>query len=118
VSYDQALPSVTIKVATPDGKMFVIIVDDENGNPTRVIIAIGKAGSTLMAWAESISRLATRLFKNGSTVHEVVKELTGIRADRLTLHNGTEITSGPEGLAKALLIYQEWKSGTYRNVDR
>lgn len=118
MSFSQALPSVTIKVATPDGTMFVNIVDTEDGRPTRVIITIGKAGSALMAWADSISRLATRLFKNGSSVNEVIQELTGIRADRLSLSGETEITSGPEGLAKALLIYQEYKSGTYRNVDR
>lgn len=114
MSHDQALPSVTIRVATPDGKMFVIIVDDTNGNPTRVIIAIGKAGSRLMAWAESMSRLTTRLIKNGSSINDVIMEVSGIRADRLVMNGETEITSGPEGLAKALLIYQEYKSGTYR----
>lgn len=111
-TFDSALPSVTIKVLTPDGTLYVSIAE-QDGKPTRVLISIGKAGSRLAAWADAVARLLTMLVKRDVEVSQLIAELSAISSDGFRMHGQTEIHSGPEGVAKALILYEEerWQRG-------
>ena len=104
----ESLPSVTIKVPTPDGTMYVCISDYE-GRPWRVDITIGKAGSALMAWAHSLARLCTMALQGSASLDDLINELAGVTSDKLTMNQRTEVRSGPEGVAIAFLRYLEQK---------
>ena len=101
---DTNYKSFSVRVETPDGTMFVHILEDENEIPQKVIINIGKAGTNLTAWADAAARLVSRLLPN---VHGVIEELTGLTTARYSrLPKGEIIHSGPEGIAYALLKYR------------
>ena len=48
------LNSATVKVQTPDGTMYLIIMENEHGMPSRVDIQIGKSGTNIRAWYMAI----------------------------------------------------------------
>jgi hypothetical protein len=104
----QVLPSVSVRVETPEGTMFVHIVE-ENDMPVMVLVNIGKAGTNVAAWGDALARMVTKtLPKIG--VMGAIEELSGITSGKITrLKRGIVCRSGPEGLALALLTYsQEW----------
>jgi len=104
---DQTFPTLSVRVETPDGTMFVHILEDEKGLPCKVNINIGKAGTNLSAWADASARLVSRLLPN---VHGVIEELTGLTCSRFKrMPHGEMIRSGPEGIAYALLKYNGMK---------
>lgn len=101
---DKAYATFSVRVETPDGTLFVHIIEDEREIPQQVIINIGKAGTNLSAWADAAARLVTRMLPN---VHAAIEELTGITSSRFRrLPKGQMIRSGPEGIAYALLAYR------------
>lgn len=103
MNLEQALPTYSYRVETPDGTMFIHIVENERGLPCQVHINIGKAGTNLSAWADAAARLVSRLLPN---VHGAIEELTGITTSRFRrMPKGEVIRSGPEGIAYALLKY-------------
>lgn len=100
-----AYSTKSIKVDTPDGVMFVHIVENEYGTPIQLLINIGKCGTNLAAWADSMARLASALLPV-SGISGIIDMLSGITSSKLIrLGNGEFIRSGPEGLASALLKY-------------
>lgn len=106
---DIAYRTVSVQVGTPDGVMFVHVVENEKGFPIQVLINIGKSGSNLAAWADAIARLVTRLLPHIG-ITGVIEEVSGITSSQLRQRENGEVTrSGPEGLAIALLKYSaEW----------
>lgn len=100
------LSSVTIKVKTPDGKMFVTIAEDvETGKASHIQINIGKAGSGLQAWASTTAELCSLALSLGAKVEQLI-EINRVTSDRLsTDDDGHEVRSGPDGLAHALRVY-------------
>jgi len=103
VNGGRAYPTFSYRVETPDGTMFIHIVEDERGLPQQVHINIGKAGTNLSAWADAAARLVSRSLPN---VHGAIEELTGITTSRFRrMPKGEMIRSGPEGIAYALLKY-------------
>lgn len=105
---NEVLPCYSEMIDTPDGKMWVTIVE-RNGVPVQVIVSIGKTGSYTMAWANAASLLITRLLEF-ITIHQVIQELSGIATGRLAyLTGGDKCRSGPEGIAIALLRYRKEK---------
>ena len=51
------MSGTTYKQQTPFGVCYVTINSDENENPFEVFITIGKAGSDIAAFAESLGRM-------------------------------------------------------------
>jgi hypothetical protein len=102
----EVLPSITVKVKTPDGTMFVNI-SERNHVPYRIDITIGKAGSAIQAWAAAMSAMLTLAVKAGLNLHILIEELSNISSDKTTndLINGRIIRSGPDGIVQALTIY-------------
>lgn len=108
---DNFFSSETVRVSTPDGTMFVNIMEDERGEPIHIIINVGKAGHSVGAWACAMAELCTVLLKDGkNTISDLIVHLSGITTNKHLRHmNGAVCRSGPEGLVIALLKYRDGK---------
>lgn len=105
---DEQLPAYSVMVETPDGTMWVTIIE-RDGNPVQVLISIGKAGSALMAWAFAMERMITRLLEHES-IYTIIEEVSGITSEKLKVNRrGGVCRSGPEGIAQAFLDYRKEK---------
>jgi len=98
------LPNVTIRVRTPDGTMFVS-VSEHNGDPTQLLIHIGKSGHSLQAWADALARVVSLALRNGVKIQAIIAEISQITTDRRAFSNGISIYSGPDGVTHGLLQY-------------
>lgn len=104
---DLGLASFTYKILTPDGKVFVTIAESDN-KPIKILITVGKSGSAISAWANTVAELTSALFEKEASVLEILTIFTNIVSDRLIMHSsGARITSGVDGLRYCLLRYQE-----------
>lgn len=99
----------TIKVQTPDGTMFVHVMELNSGVPYKIDLSIGKAGSAIQAWAQAVARLASLALRRGALLSELAEEISSITTDRLTVNGGRVTRSGPDGIAQALVIYIQSK---------
>ena len=107
-----AQTSLTYKIATPNGVMFVTIVESidyrKRPVPINVLITIGKSGSAIMAWATMTADLSSLLFKMKSDLEDIIVAISMNLSDRSILQKpGVFIRSEPEGIKYALLRYQE-----------
>ncbi len=109
ITISAPMKSVSIKVNTPDGKMFVVIAE-ENGVPKEILIYIGKAGYALSAWCEALQRIVALALKSGVDIHTIITEISNLRSDKSVMSNGLVVRSGPEGLVVALLRYLSMKN--------
>lgn len=106
-------PSFTVKVMTPDGVMFVTIVEEDNpisneAEPVQILIAIGKTGSAIAAWANMAALLISTLLEESISISDIIMRISNILSDGIsTQKTGIDIRSGPEGLQYALTRYNE-----------
>ena len=104
--------SLTYRVMTPNGVMFVTVVESLNYMkrpiPTNMLIAIGKSGSAIMAWANMTADLITLLFKSKLDLEDIIAAISMNLSDQSVLQRpGIQIRSEPEGIKYALFRYQE-----------
>jgi len=103
-----AYNSSTIRVETPNGTMFVNILENQQGNPFKVIINLGKAGTPVSAWANALAELCSVLLERGMSITDLIVHLSGITSERYKASiNGPVVRSGPAGLVIALLKYRD-----------
>lgn len=102
-------PTVSIKVRSPSGTIFVHILENSFGKPVRILINVGKSGSELNAWTDSLARMVTMLLERDEDIFNIVEQLHNMTSDRANLRGHAR--SGPEALAKALLMYVNDKLG-------
>lgn len=107
--------SLTYKITTPNGVMFVTIVESIDYRnkpvPVNILITIGKSGSAIMAWANMTASLISLLFKKKADVEDIIAEISMNLSDRSVLQKlGIVIRSEPEGISYALMRYQEDRS--------
>ncbi|KKM91112.1 hypothetical protein LCGC14_1231860 [marine sediment metagenome] len=107
-----AQDSLTYKVMTPNGVMFITIVESVDYRkrpiPTTLLITIGKSGSAIMAWATMTADLITLLFERKVDLEDIIAVISMNLSDRAALQKpGIFIRSEPEGIKYALLRYQE-----------
>ena len=103
--------STTIEVATPDGKLFAIIIE-KSGNPHEVLIEIGKTGQSVRAWTDAMGRIISLGLQSGLKIERIIEELSNVTTDKLTKSRGQNIRSGPEGVAYALIRYIQDQSAS------
>lgn len=102
--------SVNVRVPTPDGTMYVTIMENENRRPFQILINIGKAGTSVSAWADALSRIVSKLFETGVGVNEIIEEFSLMGTDKVArMDDGSQVHSGPEGVAVALMRYRSGK---------
>ena len=110
-----AQESLTWKIMTPNGVMFVTIVESidylKKPIPVEILITIGKSGSAIMAWANMTASLISLLFKRKTDIEDIIAEISMNLSDHSVLQKpGVSIRSEPEGIKYALMRYQEERS--------
>jgi hypothetical protein len=102
--------SMTIEVKTPDGVLYYILCEDEDGQLNKVISIFGKAGTALAAWAFATDCLVNMLLERKVGVNEIIERLSNISNSKpIRTATGVKVGSGPEGLVVALLEYKRQK---------
>jgi hypothetical protein len=98
-----------IEVTTPDGTMFVTILE-LNNKPIGFRLEIGKSGSTLRAWCEAVGQLATLAIQAGISLDDIITELSNLSSDKLVFTGKqVPVRSGPDGFVVALMRYRQSK---------
>lgn len=98
---------VTISKETPLGTVHITMNDDEEG-PAEVFMTIGKAGSDIMAMAESLGRSISLYLRTPSylsrheKVREEVEQLRGIGGARSVGFGEARVSSLADAIARAM----------------
>lgn len=101
---------ITIQVPSPDGTMFVTIMEDNVGKPVGVDIHIGKAGAAVAAWANALARIMNVALDRGATINDLAVELSNMTSDkRRDTANGEPVRSAIEAVWLALVKYKRDK---------
>ena len=74
----RSLPSVTSKLNTEYGSLFVTVCLDEDGQPFEVFGSLGKAGSLQHGFTELACRLVSLHLRRGTPLEEVIDQIRGI----------------------------------------
>ena len=103
--------SQTYRVYTPDATLFVIIVDDHDGEPMSVDIHGVRGNAPLALWILSISQFINHLLKSGTHISKIITLLDVPVSPKYSQNNnGIRIYSGPDGIKWALTQYLQDKS--------
>jgi len=104
---DRIYNSQTYQIRTPDGMMYINLLEDKDGSLVMIDVQIGKAGGSLRVWAHCMGRMLTMLLEHGAYIDDLVEELSSQTTDRLAIHQGNvKVRSGPEGIYVALMKYK------------
>lgn len=100
------LMGTTYKVLTPQGRAFITINKDDNGNPFEVFANVGKAGSDVTALSEALGRVISGWLRTSTnplnTMKEIVVQLIGIGGARSVGFGANRVSSVPDAVAKVL----------------
>jgi len=77
-SRPRCLPSVTTKLSTELGSLFVTVGLDEDGQPFEVFGSLGKAGSLQHGMTEMACRLVSLHLRRGTPLNEIIGQIQGI----------------------------------------
>ena len=91
----------TRRMRTGDGTLYVTVNEDENGL-CEVFTAIGKAGGTVAAQTEAISRLISLALRSGIDPNSIINQLKGISGPNPTWEDGQLILSTPDAIGRAI----------------
>ena len=91
----------TRRMRTGDGTLYITVNEDENGL-CEVFTAIGKAGGTVAAQTEAISRLISLALRSGVDPNSIIDQLKGISGPNPTWEDGQLILSTPDAIGRAL----------------
>ena len=101
----------TRRMRTGDGTLYVTVNEDENGL-CEVFTAIGKAGGTVAAQTEAISRLISLALRSGVDPNSIINQLKGISGPNPTWEDGQLILSTPDAIGRALETFVNGESPT------
>jgi ribonucleoside-diphosphate reductase alpha chain len=122
MTISDSMQTYSVRVETPDGTLFVHIIEDDEGNPVEVRLNIGKAGGPLQAWSSCAALLISLGLQKAANIYDMLETLCDIKADKLTVSSGIPIYSGPDGLVQAFLTYlkekEHEKYGTGQTKER
>ena len=74
----RSLPSVTTKLGTELGSLFVTVGLDQDGQPFEVFGSLGKAGSLQHGMTELACRLVSLHLRRGTPLDEIIGQTQGI----------------------------------------
>ena len=77
-SRPRCLPSLTTKLGTELGSLFVTVGLDEDGQPFEVFGSLGKAGSLQHGMTEMACRLVSLHLRRGTPLDEIIGQIRGI----------------------------------------
>lgn len=96
------LNEVTQRIQTGTGKVYVIINEDENGEPFDLFINIGSSGGYTNSWAEALAMTISVGLRSGADPEEIADKLMGNRGPQIATDNGDDIHSVPDAVGVAL----------------
>ena len=96
-----ALASVTEKVSTAGGTMYVTVSVDERRRPIEVFIRIGRMGETEHAHLTGLGRALSYALRTGANPLGLIDSLAGITSEPVW-DKGELILSAEDGVAKVL----------------
>jgi len=105
----------THRIATPLGRAFISINEDDDGNIFELFINVGRAGSDITADAEAIGRLISLAFRIPSeysseqVAQKVISQLRGIGGSGSTGFGANRVRSLADAIAKVLEEHQATK---------
>lgn len=114
VSRPLVLQGSTYMAQSPIGKTYIVINEDEKGQPFEVFINNGKSGSDVMAMADALGRMISFVLRIHSPVpqrermREIVSELAGIGGARSVGFGENRVRSLPDAVAKVLAKHCEF----------
>ena len=74
----RSLPSVTTKLSTELGGLYITVGLDEDGQPFEVFGSLGKAGSLQHGMMELACRLVSLHLRRGTPLDEIIGQMLGI----------------------------------------
>lgn len=109
--------SWNIRVYTPDGTMFVNIIEDHSNEPMRVEIYAAKNGTPLNTWCNCVENLVNQLLSLKTPIGRIIPLLDGPNLNKYAQNdNGIKIYSGPQGIQWALKQYLHMRERDSRRV--
>lgn len=108
-SRPRKMSGTTYKQETPFGVCYITINSDENENPFEVFITIGKAGSDISAFAESLGRMISLNLRMPSAmsvdkrIHEIIDNLIRIGGSNSVGFGKNRVSSLPDAVSRVLL---------------
>lgn len=100
----------TFRVATPDGTLFVTVMEDKNKRPCGIHLHLGKSGGSATAWAQTLARTMNLALDNGAGINDLIEQTSQQTTDKSSPNErGVQIRSGVEGVAYALMQYRSEK---------
>ena len=105
----------THRIATPLGRAFISINEDENGNIFEIFINVGRAGSDISADAEAIGRLISLTlripsdYSSSQIAQKIVSQLRGIGGSSSTGFGADRVRSLGDAVAKVIEQHQASK---------
>jgi hypothetical protein len=107
--------NVTMFFDTPDGKATIIFVEEDKGKIYKIFFTIGKAGSSINAWAFALAEMVAVSIRSGRDLADIISDLSSITSSRAVYTtNGLACRSGPEALMIGLMRYRDM----YKNVSK
>lgn len=101
----------THRVETPVGTAFITVNVDEAGEPLELFVNIGRAGSDILAMAESMGRMISLVLRTPSPlsqrekVEQLVDQLRGIAGSRSLGFGVNRVLSLPDAIGQVLAEY-------------
>ena len=77
-SRPRCLPSLTTKLGTELGSLYITVGLDEDGQPFEVFGSLGKAGSLQHGMTEMACRLVSLHLRRGTPLDEIIGQIQGI----------------------------------------
>ena len=74
----RCLPSLTTKLGTELGSLYITVGLDEDGQPFEVFGSLGKAGSLQHGMTEMACRLVSLHLRRGTPLDEIIGQIQGI----------------------------------------
>ncbi len=74
----RSLPSVTTKLGTEMGNLYVTVCPDDDGQPFEIFGSLGKAGSLQHGVTELACRLVSLHLRRGTPLDEIIGQCQGI----------------------------------------
>jgi len=105
----ESFNSSVIQVGTPDGTMYVTVIEDSTGNPVSIQIQIGKTGTSIRAWTSAITGLINRLLSYNTPLADIISDLASHSTSKSSFNRSGSVKSGPDGVVYALFVYQKNK---------
>ena len=101
-SRSDVLNSKTHKVPTGHGNLYVIVSEDEEGQPFEVFATIGKCGASIMAKAEVTGRMTSLALRYEIPLKDIVNQLIDIGGSEPRAWKKTVIKSIPDAVGRIL----------------